>query len=47
MASSRKRSNKESNTLVELIKACDFYRVMPRELTEPTVTGASGMLFDY
>ena len=28
--------------IADKVRGCDYYRVMPRELTEPTVTGASG-----
>ena len=27
--------------ITDFVKSCDFYRVMPKELTEPTVSGGA------
>lgn len=39
-----KNYNSRRNTLGELIKSVDFYRVLPKELAEPSVTGASSKI---
>lgn len=31
----------KNNRIIQFIKSLDFYRVLPRELTEPSLTGAS------
>ena len=37
-------SSKEKDiTLVDRIKSFDFYKDLPRDLAEPTVSGATGM----
>ena len=32
-------------TMTDRIKACDFYKDLPKDLAEPTASGATGILF--
>jgi hypothetical protein len=38
---SKVKGDKKESSISELIKSFDFYRVMPKEMTEPSLTGAS------
>lgn len=46
---SHRNSRKKGFSITECIKFFDFYRVMPREMTEPSMTGASSKFhfFNY